>query len=212
MNQHLFNKVETIVKSRMRNGAIGHHYFDSINNRQTVFAALDKLNLKPNCPTNPTMWYLDDGTIAQKVSRSVAMPKYKRRQVSVADQCRDKLLAGELLIIDEQPICKKYVMQVVSAVRKQGYRVTSNFDDNRVIVSYQIKDKTIDSDAKIKKAKGGLISQLHDILLKKGFINISDFEGDKQYLFKLVWQMRKEGHEIDTIRQGAHVVRYELVK
>lgn len=205
MNQHLFSKIEKIVK--IHNGSsIKHTAFDGIRNRPSVIAAMDKLGYRPDCPANPYAWRFGDSPVKSTGGVSPVNRGYN----SNGSRIREKLISGELLIAKEQPVSKRYVIQIVGDLRKEGYQVQSNFNKKREVTSYQVLDTESKQTPIIRKSSQ--CSRLLDDIIKNGFINVSDFDGDKRYLVTLVWQMRKEGHEIDTIRKGSRVVRYELVK
>lgn len=205
MNQHLFSKIEKIVK-RHNGSSIKHTAFDGIRNRPSVIAAMDKLGYRPDCPVNPYAWRFGDSA----VKSTGGLSPVNRGYSSNGSQIREKLIGGELLIAKEQPVSKRYVTQIVGDLRKEGYQVQSNFNQKREVTSYQVLNTESKKTPIIHKSSQ--CSRLRDDIIKNGFINVSDFDGDKQYLFKLVWQMRRDGYEIDAIRQGAHVVRYEMVK
>lgn len=134
----------------------------------------------------------------------------KRRAESLGTQCKNALIRGELVVIDEQPICKKYVMQIVQDLRKNGYIIKSNLNNKKEVVSYQVAN--INHKPKPAAKRVSRVEWVNKKMLKDGFFNVEDFDGSNSYLLKIMCRMRSAGHEIKTIREGYAAVRYELVK
>ena len=209
MNQYLFHQVRGIANTNTQNGRIRHSLFQEIRNQNTVKAALIKLGYTPDCAASPTVWvYGKSQTVeaVQPIDKRKSVPP----SVPLSVQLRQRLMAGEEIVINEYPLWRKYVLSVINDVKRSGHKVVETLGEKREIVSVQVVDKR---HKLYRKPTAGTIA---DVVLKKlnehGRIDPTDFNGKPSYLPTIISRLRASGMPIKSMKEGKRTVRYVVVQ
>ena len=121
-------RIEDIAFAKTIGRKIPVSAFNDIRNKKLVRSTLINLGYTPNSTASPTFWFKQK-IISESAFLSArdAVANYAevkpRQSSSVAEQVRQKALAGELIYPDKFSISRRQVMRTILSIRQEGFTV-----------------------------------------------------------------------------------------
>lgn len=140
MKNPLYKTIIKIIDEK-RHGSvrIKHSDFSHIRNQSSVKAILTELGYTANCQAKPDFWEKKAIDEKQYIDPAkIVIPKNKRKEVSISEQIRIDLLAGELIVLDQIPLGRKYVIKIINDIRKLGVKIDMLKGDQGAATAYRL--------------------------------------------------------------------------